>query len=615
MKKHFHKQLLASVMAATMVCTACDGGTAVPTEVQNVTEMEETSGIPITEASATTMRLAKHEGELSVVDGKGEAMEPRDDMKVYSGYQMATEEISYAWIDLDSVKLAKMDETTEVEIEKENKDLNLHLKSGGLFFYVAEPLEEDETMKISTSTIVVGIRGTSGWVEAESENVSNVYILEGTVEIAPEEDHEPVRVSGGSKAAVTVDEEGKTKITIAEFPAIDVPGYIAEEVGQNEELSKEILEMSGLDVPTAYAAGGAYRTIRNEYLAALEAGNEGYFNNPEQYPNTDNEAMRLHYMYQENIYHAYYDLDQNGTEELLIGLGQDDYIRLADVFAYNGASAVRVLDEHVFGERSNLTLRSDGTLYLHGSGSASTGSVTLWELDDSGCHAEEVFDYVYDYQNLESERYYVEGGTLEDIVSEAEFNEMMAGRTEVQDIPWRYLESDESVPVPEMTADSAYEAILTDYRAACAEDSSAWMSNTDSYNLTYGHLGTESLLYYHMGSGQNMFYAYHDVDGNGTDELFIGFGQSAADAYVSTMFAFDGQNAVMLSDMLFEVLNDGTILRSGNGGGIEQILQLAEDGFTLIDKEGTGIELNSMIFGQDFAAQGGLVTYDWKNLN
>lgn len=38
---------------------------------------------------------------------------------------MGTEEKSHAWIDLDSVKLAKMDEDSEIEIQKEGKALEL----------------------------------------------------------------------------------------------------------------------------------------------------------------------------------------------------------------------------------------------------------------------------------------------------------------------------------------------------------------------------------------------------------------------------------------------------------------------------------------------------------
>lgn len=47
--------------------------------------------------------------------------------------------------------------------------LELYVRSGSLFFDVTEPLEEDESMDIRTSTMAVGIRGTSGWVEVEDE--------------------------------------------------------------------------------------------------------------------------------------------------------------------------------------------------------------------------------------------------------------------------------------------------------------------------------------------------------------------------------------------------------------------------------------------------------------
>ena len=45
-----------------------------------------------------------------------------------------------------------------------------------------EPLAEDETFDIRYSTMVVGIRGTCGWVEVRDEEHMLVYILEGTVE-------------------------------------------------------------------------------------------------------------------------------------------------------------------------------------------------------------------------------------------------------------------------------------------------------------------------------------------------------------------------------------------------------------------------------------------------
>ena len=133
------------------------------------------------QAAATTMKLAGTEGETFVRNEEKE-LEPVADMNLYSGYLLGTEQEGYLWIDLDSVKLAKMDENSRIGIRKSGKELEIELDAGSLFFQVTEPLEEDETMYIRNSNMVVGIRGTYGWVEAPDEEHLRVYILEGVVE-------------------------------------------------------------------------------------------------------------------------------------------------------------------------------------------------------------------------------------------------------------------------------------------------------------------------------------------------------------------------------------------------------------------------------------------------
>ena len=57
------------------------------------------------------------------------------------------------------------------------------LISGELFFNVTAPVEKDESLNIRTSTMVTGVRGTSGWVEAVNRFSSNVHLLEGTLTV------------------------------------------------------------------------------------------------------------------------------------------------------------------------------------------------------------------------------------------------------------------------------------------------------------------------------------------------------------------------------------------------------------------------------------------------
>lgn len=134
-----------------------------------------------TDRIATTMALSKTEGTVDVLDGRQKEIEPAEQLSLYSGYKVETHPVSYAWIDLDKVKLTKMDAESEIEIKKRRNDLEIMVNSGNLFFHITEPLGDEENLDIRTSSMIVGIRGTCGWIEAMEEEQMRVYVLEGTV--------------------------------------------------------------------------------------------------------------------------------------------------------------------------------------------------------------------------------------------------------------------------------------------------------------------------------------------------------------------------------------------------------------------------------------------------
>lgn len=47
-------------------------------------------------------------------------------------------------------------------MRKSGKKLEMLLQSGDIFFNISQPLDDDETLNIRTSTMAVGLRGTSG---------------------------------------------------------------------------------------------------------------------------------------------------------------------------------------------------------------------------------------------------------------------------------------------------------------------------------------------------------------------------------------------------------------------------------------------------------------------
>lgn len=193
-------------------------------------------------ASAATMFLRKTEGAVTVSDAEGQSVEPAENLGLYSGYGVGTEAESFAWIDLDKVKLAKLDEYSEAAISKDGKNLSIEIQSGSLFFNVTEPLADDETMEIRTSSMMVGIRGTCGWVETPENDAMCVYILEGAVECTAGEKTATVRA--GEMAAMT--EDGQ--ITVEPFYVEDVPAFVSGELEADEALNKAVIDASGLDV-------------------------------------------------------------------------------------------------------------------------------------------------------------------------------------------------------------------------------------------------------------------------------------------------------------------------------------------------------------------------------
>lgn len=253
MKKHGFRRIIALLLTAALLFTSCrplkdmaadgkkaEGGSWKDT----VMNLVKTKG---EKQKATTISLTKTEGTVNITTDKGKTVPTAEGLKLYDGYSMSTRTVSYAWINLDRVKLAKMDETSEIDIQKKNKDLEIYIRSGALFFNVAEPLKEDETMNIRTSSTMVGIRGTCGWVNTE-ENSTQVYLLEGRVSVSIPDTEKEVFVSAGEMAEISTAENGESNITVKEFSAADIPRFILTELDEDEELTQAVLDASSLDI-------------------------------------------------------------------------------------------------------------------------------------------------------------------------------------------------------------------------------------------------------------------------------------------------------------------------------------------------------------------------------
>lgn len=203
---------MAAALAAALFCTACGNF----------------------KTTATTMHLMRAEGSVEVADYEGKSVEVVEQLKLYSGYEVDTAAESYAWVNLDSVKLTKMDEKTEIEISKLGNNLNIQVKSGSLFFHVTEPLGEDEVMNIRTATTMVGIRGTCGWVTVDEQDHLRLYLLEGTVQYTYEDpdthETQTAEVNAGETAELVDMGDGTFQLKTDFSHSLEIPAFIRDEV-------------------------------------------------------------------------------------------------------------------------------------------------------------------------------------------------------------------------------------------------------------------------------------------------------------------------------------------------------------------------------------------------
>ena len=277
MKKRLSGRRMRSLLSVCMAAVLC---AAVPVHAGSTEGTDTLEAIE--SAEAAVMQLMKTEGEVAISNASGRDISLIENMNLYNGYFTSTEETSYAWISLDSERLAKLDAVSETQVRKNGKKLEILLNSGNLYFDISEPLTEEETLNIRTSTMVMGIRGTSGWVKVIDRWHSQVYILEGTVQCSV---MDPVTnqiksttLTSGQMAEFVVygqDQQGdKCDILMQGYTEGDIDGFALVELVQDASLCGQILDASGLDI--AGMAGDAQQRLfsdQAEMSGSLEGMN------------------------------------------------------------------------------------------------------------------------------------------------------------------------------------------------------------------------------------------------------------------------------------------------------------------------------------------------------
>ncbi len=133
--------------------------------------------------TASTMRMLKQEGIVKLYDSDNKELSIKENLRLNSGNTLTTEAQSLAGVALDDTKTVTIDELSNILVNQDGKKLSIDLKDGSLFFEVTEKLDADASFDIRTSTMVVGIRGTSGIVTTNEKGEDVVIVTDGSTEV------------------------------------------------------------------------------------------------------------------------------------------------------------------------------------------------------------------------------------------------------------------------------------------------------------------------------------------------------------------------------------------------------------------------------------------------
>ncbi|MBQ4185967.1 MAG: FecR domain-containing protein [Clostridiales bacterium] len=201
---------------------------------------------------ATTMRLLRVEGTVNIEDSKGNSKPVIDNIRFQSGDALNTGSDGLASVGLDDAKIVTLQNDSRAEFKKKNKQLELKLTKGAIFFEVTEKLSDDEKFEIKTSTMTVGIRGTSGYVFYDEDGREALVITDGVVHVVAvnpvtgevkEED-----VPAGKKIKVyhyNDRKENSVEFFLEELEEDEIPAFSLTMLAENEALLNKVCADTG----------------------------------------------------------------------------------------------------------------------------------------------------------------------------------------------------------------------------------------------------------------------------------------------------------------------------------------------------------------------------------
>ena len=239
--------ILSFALALTMLFSACS-----PSGSSN------NNAAQVTEVTAKSMRLARIVPEVMLYDETGEQIQVQTDMRLFSGNEIQTGKEGKAGISLDDTKAATLGTDSDATLHQEGKALAMTLDKGEMYFSVSKPLDNDESFNISTSTMTMGIRGTSGYVAVVNDKECSVILTSGHATIVA--DGSTQEIAAGQCVYVKYTDQGVT-FDLFDVSPEDYPLLLLQELGLDTAILDEVNAQNDGNTKDMVAAMNAYADI------------------------------------------------------------------------------------------------------------------------------------------------------------------------------------------------------------------------------------------------------------------------------------------------------------------------------------------------------------------
>lgn len=226
-------------------------------------------------------------------------------------------------------------------------------------------------------TAVSGVGGTNTENVLKASTKSAVKTAGGTAAkgIA-------AKIIAGITAAVIIG----TTVGIVALNQKEEPQQETQQITQEtQQITQETQEVTENEIKLSPEE--VYKPILDEYSLAMGADHN---DETAEFPNINYVMMNYYYQYGgydgtyfTGFYYDYYDIDGNGTDELLIGYGSK-FKDVVDVYGTKDNKPQKLIDEYSLGERSQLYIYPDGTMLLFGSGGAALNVIETYKIKEDG---------------------------------------------------------------------------------------------------------------------------------------------------------------------------------------------------------------------------------------